>query len=188
VYPEALEKLGNIGLLRKIEQTHKSEEGLPFIGHTMSSEIIGAVNEMKDEGYFDTLDDQKRESFQQSLQEIFRKKDSMKWQVHREEKVIEELGELEDFYLMTRWLASCVLSKDEIWNHQKYGFDSLEDFLGSFGAAIWSYSHKDIRGGYEWTHQDPNGRTFANTINGDGNLDSSNWVYTLGAFSEGWGA
>ena len=52
VYPEAKEKLKNSGLLDRIAIIKNSENGLPCIGHTMDYEIVSAVNEMKENGYF----------------------------------------------------------------------------------------------------------------------------------------
>jgi len=137
----------------------------------MDYEVVQAIKEMNDDGFFDTLDSEKRGPFQQNLQRTFEDRDNQTWKVTRCGKIIEESGEIEDFYLMTGWLASCVLTKNEIWNHQKFGFESLEDFLGSFGAAIWEASHGELRGGYEWVSKIPKGRIIKNNISGAHNLD-----------------
>ena len=170
VYPQAREKLEDSGLLEKMTVVKNSENGLPYIGHAMDDEIIGAVKEMKEKGYFDTMSSEKKDEFRQSLQNTFQERDTMKWKVERYGKIIEEKGELEDFYLMTGWMASMVLAPNEIWDFKKVGFKSMEDFVGTFGATIWEENHSDFRDGYKWvSNQD--GRIIKNKISGDSNLD-----------------
>src|SRR3989344_5315927 len=171
LYPEAQTKLESSGLLKRIQEVHDSKEGLPFIGHTMDSEVVQAIKEMQENGYFRTMPEDKRKPFMANLNEAFKDKENHRWKVHRNGKVLEEPAEAEDFYLMGGWLSSCVLSKDEIWDYQKFGFQSLNDFVGSMGVAVWSSNKSDFRRGYKWTTTTPNGRTFENSINGDTNLD-----------------
>jgi len=171
LYPEAQQRLESSDLLKRIEETHNSENGIPYIGHTMDSEVVQAVKEMQEEGYFKTLRDEDKVPFQKRLQDAFKDKEHHTWKVHRTGNIIENPVEPEDFYLMTGWLGSCVLKPNELWDFRKFGFDSLGDFVGSFGAAVWSSHKSDFRGGYKWVTQTPNGRVLQNNISGDGNLD-----------------
>jgi hypothetical protein len=141
LYPEAHQRLESSGLLERIKEVHDSENGLPYIGHTMDFEIVQAVKEMQEEGYFKPLREEDRVQFQKGLQTAFKDKEHSTWKVHRNGNIIENPTEPEDFYLMTGWLGSCVLKPNELWDFRKFGFDSLGDFVGSFGAAVWS-SHK----------------------------------------------
>lgn len=170
LYPKAKNKLESSGLLKRIEEANE-RNNLPFITHTMNSDVVREINNMKKRGYFDTLDEHERIIFQQKLQKAFVNNESHKWKVYRNEKVIEEIIEPEDFYLMTGFLSSFVLEKDEIWDYKKFGFDTINNFVGCMGTAIWSSESVDIRGGYKWTTKTSNGRIFENNISGDSNLD-----------------
>lgn len=171
LYPEAKNKLESSGLLKKIEEANERDD-LPFITHTMNSDVISAVNEMKEKGYFDALIKDEKIIFQQKLQRAFADKEYYKWKVYRNEKVVEEIIEPEDFYLMTGFLSTFVLEKNEIWDYKKSGFDTINNFVGCMGAAIWSFKMDYITSeGYKWNTETPNGRIFENNISGDSNLD-----------------
>jgi hypothetical protein len=171
IYPQAQERLESKGLLKRIKEAHDSEDGLPFIGHTMDSEVVGAIKEMQEDKYFTTLPSDERKQFMGRLNEAFKDKEGHRWKVHRNGEILEEPAEAEDFYLMGGWLSSCVLGKDEIWNYQKFGFKSLSDFVGCMGAAVWQSNKSGLRKGYEGTTTTPNGRVLTNNLSGDHNLD-----------------
>ncbi|MBI2499207.1 hypothetical protein HYV88_03105 [Candidatus Woesearchaeota archaeon] len=171
LYPEAQDKLNSSGLLKKIQDVHDSEEGLPIIGYTSDEDIIWAVKEMQEQGFFKTMPNTERKDFMTKLNEVFKDKKGHTWRVHRNGGVVEEPAEAEDFYLMTGWLSSCVLDVDEIWDYRKFDFQSLNDFVGCVGAAVWLFNHGDFRGGYKWSTTTTNGRTLENNITGDSNLD-----------------
>jgi len=171
LYSEAQEKLKKSGLLDKIKAVKKTENGLPYVGgYTSKEEVIGAIKEMDNEGFFKALCEEKRKPFQQSLTRAFSDFDKNAWRVERNGTIIESPAECEDYYLMTGWLASQVLKPTELWDYSRFGFSSINDFVGSFGAAIWNESHMDFRPGYTWVSSH-NNRTFESSITGDMNLD-----------------
>nr|MBI4156432.1 hypothetical protein [Candidatus Woesearchaeota archaeon] len=170
VYPQARKKIDSSGLEKKIKKA--SSEGIfPYFGHTLNSDIISIVKEMVQEGYFKTLPKEEKKHFTENLNKAFTDRKNNKWKVHRNNQIIEESAEAEDFYLMIGWLASFILSKEEIWDYRKFGFSSINDFVGSIGASIWSSNNQDFRGGYEWITKTPNGRVIQSNISGDSNLD-----------------
>jgi hypothetical protein len=170
LYSDAQKKLDSSGLLDKIEQVKNSEDRLPFIGHTTKIDVVEAIKEMREDGYFEALSKELRGPFMKRLNTAFQDEDSV-WKIERGSRVITEPNESEDFYLMTGWLASSVLNKEELWDYKKHGFDNVSDFIGSMGVAIWTAMHGELRSGYEWISNDSKGRRFKNNITGDINLD-----------------
>lgn len=171
LYPEAQSRLEDGGLLKRMQEVRDNERGLPFVGYTIGSDVVQAVSEMQKDGYYETIPEDEKKSFMVGLNDAFKDRGNHKWKVHRDGKVIEDPVTLEDFYLMTGWLSSFVLGKDEIWDCKKFGFQSLNDFVGCVGAAVWSLSHTNWKEGYKWITTTPSGRMFKNQITGDMNLD-----------------
>ena len=171
IYPEAQTRLESSGLLKRIKEARDSKQGLPFIGFTTDSYVAQAIKEMQEDDYFITMPEDEKKPFMAELKKALEDKKNHRWKVHRAGKVIEEPAEAEDFYLMSGWLSSCVLSKDEIWDYRRFGFQSLNDFVGCMGAAVWSSNQGDLRRGYKWITQTPSGRVLQSHISGDSNLD-----------------
>ena len=171
LYPEAEKRLESSGLFKRIKEVHDSDEGLPFIGHTMDFEVVQTIREMQNDGYFNTIPESERKPFMNNLGDAFKDRDNRKWKVHRDGNVVEDPVELEDFYLMSGWLSSCVLKKDETWDYRKFGFQSINDFVGCMGVAVWSCNKSVYREGYKWITTNTKGRIFENSITGDSNLD-----------------
>ena len=171
LYPDAKEKLETNGLLKKIQEVKDSEEGLPFIGATFDHDVVDAIKEMQEQGYFKNIPNDLKKQFMSNLNKAFQDKENNPWKVERVGKIIQENPEPEDFYLMTGWLSSFVLDKNEIWDYKKYGFENLNDFVGSIGVAIWSANKIDFREGYCWTTKTKENRMIENRITGDSNLD-----------------
>lgn len=171
LYSEAQEKLEKSGLLNRIKEIKRSKDGLPYVGgSTKKEDIVQIVTEMRQEGFFKTLPEPGRKDFQQALNSAFEDFDKNPWKVERDKGVITCPAEPEDYYLMTGWLASMILKKDKIWDYQRFGFSSINDFIGSFGVAIWNEIHTSLKTGYQWVSSHDN-RLFENNITGDMNLD-----------------
>jgi hypothetical protein len=173
VYPSASEKIEKAGLKERILKAVKKED-FPFLGGcTFESDVASTVSAMEEEGFFKTFPAEFRGEWQKQLNAVFRKREKYPWKAHRNGRVVEEETELEDVELMMGWTASFVLKPEEIWDFKKFGFASLPDFVGSFGAEVYSLYHEksgDFRGGYKW-ETNVNGRRFINEITGDMNLD-----------------
>ncbi|MFA5856251.1 MAG: hypothetical protein WC867_02765 [Candidatus Pacearchaeota archaeon] len=170
LYPEAKEKLQSSGLLKRIEEVKDNEDRLPYIGYTTKEYVAETIKEMREEGYFETFPKESRKAFMAGLNDAFQDENSS-YKIERGSKIISETSEPEDFYIMTGWLASVVLNKDELWDYKKYGFDNISDFVSSLGVAVWNRTKTDFRSGYEWISTDSRSRTFKNNITGDNNLD-----------------
>src|SRR3989344_44920 len=169
LYPESKQKLISASLVDKIKDKKEKHE-LPYTGYTSKSDIHEIVKGMQDEGYFNTLPKDERKELMESLEYNFKNQDENPLKIESRGKIISQETECEDFYFMTGWLASCIMSPEEIWKYQEHGFSSINNFVGSIGAVIWNQTHGNHRKGYEWTFQ-WNGRTFVSNITGDMNLD-----------------
>lgn len=172
VYPRAQEIIKSSGLDERIKKARGKGDGLPYFGGFVSdSDVRGVIDELKERGYFKTFPEDRKKEFQTKMTGAFRDMEENPWEVHRVNDVLKQPAEPEDFYLMTGWISSYILKPKEIWDFERFGFSSLNDFVGSLGATIWSGSKIGLREGYTWTTRMPDGRILEGNIGGDHNLD-----------------
>ena len=174
VYPGAERKLQKAGIVSRIEKAFKKDD-YPNVHHgmMMSRDISGIAKEMKAGGFFKSMPDAQKKSFQTQLNELFKEKDTREWNVIKNDGAHKENVEYEDILLLMGFYSSMVLPKRELFAYGKHGFPSMFAFTGAVGARVWTYDEgrSQFRDGYKWTTTNPDGTVRVNEITGDGNCD-----------------
>jgi len=152
VFPDAMEKLEKNGIVEKIKKI------IPKINHLYGAfyddDIFNMLKELEERGYpLDFLDNWKNEE----------------WEVKYDNEIIKKKAEHDDIPLITGYLASYVLSPEDLKNFKNFGFDSYTDFIGTVGAAIKQISDEKSYDCQQGFISDKNGiRTqIASNMHGD---------------------
>lgn len=78
------------------------------------------------------------------------------WIVNRPEGPARRYASLEDFIVFSGYLASHILTPEEFWDHEKFGFESVSDFHGAIAAYLQEFddSYHGYRKGYTQESED----------------------------------
>ncbi|MCK5025469.1 MAG: hypothetical protein KAS15_02680 [Nanoarchaeota archaeon] len=174
LYPEALEKIKQSGIEDRVEELKRSEDGIQYIGGIVFIDgIIGAVQELKEEGFYDELPQDFARKYKKTMNGILNKPEEFLWTIQMPTNTIREPCELEDLLLFTGELASRVLRPEEIWNYSKFGFSSPSEFITTIGAFIIQQSKRNtfLREGYKWTRKRDDGSEIVTEVTGDNHFD-----------------
>lgn len=174
VYPKAMELFDSSGILAKVKALYR-EDKLPLVGYVDAMDVKRSLEGMKEEKYFDTLQESERKQLLKQLNEAFaeiqRREEFVReytWKIHRGDNIITKKIELEDLLVLGGFYSSFVFEPDKIWNFEKHGFSNLGDFIGSLGALVHEESHTNFgKKGLVWEARHPNGRVYQNEISGD---------------------
>lgn len=170
--PKNQKLLNDTGIAERIE-TARRDDKLYSMGALFYHEIPGYTRELVQEGFFKELPEAEAKPFMKSLQDIFLEPDKRSWKINRNGNDTLEALEEEDFLTMTGWFASYVLSSTDVGNYSKFGFESLQDFLGTVGAAVYEQNGLFRPGerGFVWESFGSQGESFVNEVGGDINCD-----------------
>jgi len=164
IYPETYRKLEDSKLSDRVTEL----KDRPYHGMLSEEGVVAYVKEIMQKGYFKTFSTQKKGR----LQDLFQKLDHHNWNINRNGNSKLHEARLEDVLLFTGWYASHILSPDDINNYKKFGFDSVEDFVGVVGADIMNNSSLSMHNDpHIWTTNTPDGRTLKNIITGSSHAD-----------------
>lgn len=171
IYPEAKEKLDSAGISARIKEA-REDHSIGIGGCIMQSEIRGLVGDMKERGFFKTFPQDKLADFKAKANSLFATPERYKWLVHKYDKVYEDSLENEDILSLVGYDASHVLTPNEIWDFERFGFKNLTDFLGSVSALISNEIHNSTyKKGLAWQTKTLDNRILANEVTGDHNFD-----------------
>ncbi len=174
LYPEALEKLVNSGIQERIEQLKKSKEGLWYIGGFVDAgDVVGAVGELKEEGYYKHLPADFKKKYVVTMNEMLKDSKQHNWTIKKPAGVVTSPCDYGDLQLFTGIYSSMVLKPEEFGNYESFGFSSAIEFLATVSAFVIQESRGDssYREGYKWEHVGADGVILTNEITGDGNSD-----------------
>lgn len=173
LYPEAIAKIQDSSIAERVQVLKDSEEGLPYLGSNVyQDEIVSVVSDLKERGFYNNLPKEFAPKYKQVMNGILQNPEKHLWSVNRPEGVVTEKCELEDLLLFSGDLASMVLTPEELWNHNQFGFDSSTGFISAVGAYIRQKSHdSSFREGYKWTTKRTDGSEIVTEVTGDGNAD-----------------
>ncbi len=169
--PEARQKLVDVGLMRRIEDTNDKHD-FDVLGFTYEEDVVGGIQDMRKRGLFDTIPEGERRAFLKSLQAAWGNREKACYVVKRLDGDHEVVMDNEDFLLLSGLRSSLFLSKEELFDYKRFGFSSVGEFAGTVGAAIEVTMGRGLdRGAPVWQTKRPDGRVIASTITGDGNGD-----------------
>lgn len=167
----AMKKLQSGGIVDRVNKARNNYD-ISLIGMVTARDVVGITNEMKEEGVFDYFPKEIKGNFQEKINDVFKNPENHFWTArHLDGEEGKEKAELEDVVSMMGWWSSQILSPEEVFDYQKYGFANVTDFTGAVNALVENKLHEDFRKGYQWTYTDNEGRKFTNEITGDMNCD-----------------
>ena len=169
LYPSAKEKLDSSGITDRIREA-KEKGKLSILGHLVKRDVVDLVGEMVRENVFDHLPENEAEGFKRDVKKFFENIEDYSWKVNRFGGEMREEADLEDVVSMVGWTSFEALSREEIFDYEKFGFRNITDFTGSV-AALANMSNRNFRKGYEWETKLGDGRIMRNEISGDLNCD-----------------
>lgn len=173
LYPDARQKLAEHGLDKRIEAECKKEDFPSTLGSMFSDEFRSLTGNMKARGFYKNAPKNVDAVYYDPLTAFAKNVDKGKrfWNVKYLEREMRERAENEDFFLLSGFLASCVLKPKEFWDPQRFGFSSLSALHGAIGAYVWGVQHSyEYRAGHVW-ESTVNGKTFQTQVTGDTNGD-----------------
>ncbi|MFP4424348.1 MAG: hypothetical protein ACLFP2_03895 [Candidatus Woesearchaeota archaeon] len=168
IYPNAIDKLEVCGIKKRADDL--MEEYPLFMGATTHLDIIGRKNALNEAGYYEGLPADFTEKYKKVMNSIFNEPSDNFWTITAQE-TIKVPCELEDMLLFTGEMAAEVLDPDEIWEYERFGFDSPSEFITTVGGYIWEAANPIKHHGYTWVRERADGSRIVNEITGDINGD-----------------
>lgn len=170
IYPETQSRLTSSGLADRIEKASKDSKEFPNLyGAVHKVELPGLVADMRGRDFYKKAPKVIYAAYTGKLKKLFEDIESRSWIVKKSSEVREQAEEA-DFLLLSGYIASCILNKNEFWNFKKFGFESFFDFVGAIGAYAFKAVHKNWDKGYVWESEE-NGLKFKSEVTGDMNGD-----------------
>jgi len=176
IYPEGLELIRKSGIEDRVKKLKASRDGLPYIGGAVTQmDIIDSANYVKKRGYYKNIPDSISEQYKESMNKMLNAPETFFWTVEKNGKTITEKFSLEDMLLFTGEMAALILSPEELWDNNKFGFDTPLEFISTVSAYVIEQSHNSsghsLREGYTWTRARDDGSKILTEIGGDHNAD-----------------
>ncbi len=164
IYPETMKKLESAGLVERIKKVKRGEDA-PYFGGFVSDDDLQRMSfEMQKEGFYSPKNEEQKQ-VAKKLQRLLMNMGEEHWRVHRHEGLVKGKVETEDVQNLMGQPASFVLSPKEMWDYNKFGFDSVSDFVGSV-SLLMCKGGLTFRGGYQWETNSPDGKVITNQITG----------------------
>lgn len=170
VYPEAVKKLTDAGLVARFEERKDDEDFYSPFGFISHNDLVAISVNLRDTLY-SKLPKSERIEFQRKISAANLMQQPWKIKANPNQVTKQETEHIE---LMLGYPASYILTPDEVDNYQNFGFNSFVDLIGSFSAYIHSELYMNSRGPLEWKATHPDGRSFRKAIGGS--LDYDLWI------------
>lgn len=185
VYPEAIDKLQKAGLVDRVAAAKKSEEGLPYIGSEPDYFAADRIKNLAESGMYKHIPKSFMPVFYKVIDGICHDDNTAAWTIQKHSGLYHELklfGEkipifrcepckYDDLRLFFGDIASLILKPDEMWDHERLGFDSPSELVGTLSAYLWRVSNDtSYRDGLKWISS-RDGSNIETEITGDMNAD-----------------
>lgn len=168
IFPEALEKLRDLGIVSKIECAKGEDIIWGLDGAVYEEDVIAAGKRLVEGKYYAFLPEEERKRFFDASRELFKDRARGSWKIDR--SGVEENEEvcLEDILLLIGDSASQILPPEQFADYRDKGFDFFSAWVGCVGAFIENTGRAQIkdRRNYTWKSSLPNGRIIENSIGG----------------------
>ncbi len=167
LYPEAKQKFDESGVTERVKQALKNHK-ISIHGATFESDVRQSLEEMIEDTFSSPLIDEFFTNISNSLENI----SNLFYTIKRPVGDLREQVYLEDILGVMGWWNHNLFGTDEVFYYDKFGFESLSDFTGSFTALVYSQTRNisTYRRGYTWKTE-KNGRILESEITGDSNGD-----------------
>ncbi len=168
VYPEAEEIIRKSGLDKRIKETNLGYLG----GYVFKDEFPRIVKELKEEGYYQHIPENFKQQFYHTLNQVFSETKDHYWTIHRHTGLEKDKADNSDIDIFIGNIASCVLEPEELWDHEKFGFNNPTELIGALSVYMMNESRPtDCREGYVWITNRANGEIIKNNITGNSDSD-----------------
>jgi len=169
IYPEALTKLRESNLEQRFLEA-SGREDFPYVnGNVFDDELRGGTNDLKEKGYFKTIPSEFKEDYKIRIETLYKNllsdENKFYWIIKKPEGEVKEISDNFDLDLLSGWIASLMLGPDELWDFRKFGFSSIFEFLGTFGALIKNGKERTYKQGYKWKSEFK-GQSFVTEVTG----------------------
>lgn len=175
IFPEALEKLRNAGIVSRVEDAERENIICGLNGALYENDVVLAGKRLVEEEYYLSLDKEDRKRFFDDSRNLFKDRTKSSWKINRRGAEENEEVCLEDILLLIGDSASQILAPVQFGEYRKNGFDSFSVWVGCVGAFIESERRNKLKDkrDYEWKSALPNGRIIENSIGGSMHGDLS---------------
>lgn len=174
IYPDAIEKLENSIIKKRIDDLKKSEETFFYPrGCILTNEIIESFIDLKERGFYKDLPQDFSKKYIGTMEGILNNSKDFFWTIQKSGSTFIEPTDLEDLLLFTGDVASNVLKPDEMWNYSKFGFSSSLEFISAVGVFVLEQfrDRNFYERGYKWLTKRDDGSEILTEITGDHNAD-----------------
>lgn len=174
IYPEAMALLKSSGIEKRITDLAESEDGIPYFGaFPMLDEVMERVRELKEKGGYKGMAKDNYSIFRGVMNSMLQSPASHKWKVQRREGVEEQECELIDLELFSGTIASLVMASEELWDYQRFGFNSPFELVAATSARILQKGREKLafKRGYLWERKTNEGDTKRTEITGSEHCD-----------------
>ncbi|MGM5488626.1 MAG: hypothetical protein ACQESG_06775 [Nanobdellota archaeon] len=145
LYPEVREILERTDIPERVE----ARDPAPFMGFVSPGAIWDIVDTLYKDGYYAHLPADFKKPYVHGLQSIYTSPEENFWLVDEQPFACE----LSDLLLLSGFLASQVLGPEEIWDHERFGFDSPSALVNTVGAYVQERVVIDRDRGPHWVSE-----------------------------------
>ena len=173
VYPEARKRLQDSGLIERINREARKSNYPSFLGMYRLDDLRWEIGNLRERKYFEPKNP-KYVEFAKRSNPLLKNPDKYKWQLGKMGLNATENVEIDDFRLLTGYLASIILTPKEFWIPEKFGFPSVFDMFGSIGAFMARKSNErsdEHYSGHRWVSHPIDGAQFITEVTGSNHGD-----------------
>ena len=165
LYPDAVQRLQDTGLIERIEATSRKDNYPDIYGAFFESDAPLEIERMKRRGYFKSAPKGIRADYTSKVDAFFKSTSTHFWQVEKPSGTEREPSEMEDFPIISGANASYILKPSEFWDFERFGFRSVFEMIGVIGAYMKESRHKTHREGHVW-RSESDGAQFVSEVTG----------------------
>jgi len=171
ISPELIDKLAPLELDKRVKSLNVEDRELPYPNIMFERDLKEWADDFKEDGYLDTLPSDLKKEFIDKMNAVVYPSGQMPWIIKTGKGTVKSRFELDDVIVLSGIYASFVLSPDELWKGEEFGFESPFVFAGSVGAVLWNIRHGKSGRGYEWCSPHPDGKILENIFAEDMHYD-----------------
>jgi hypothetical protein len=163
-------KLEQSGIVARVEKLRKNHD-LPVQGFTDSYDVVDQVKELKKEGYYQHMPQDEKKLYFENLNNLFQQTNRDKavgWRVTRKNGEVDENIEIQDFPVISRWMASYVLKPKAF--SKTFGFATVTEMIETVGAYVYQQSQSENLF-HPWKSTLADGRKMITQVTGDIHCD-----------------
>ncbi len=172
VYFEADLNIEVFGIAKRVAEASRAGK-IPPLGFISEDDLPEYLAELLERKFFDEVHEPEVREQLRALEILSRDLSNGKWLINKPKGIVEVEMEKEDFLVVSGFLASSVLTPEEVAAYDQFGFPSAMAFVGAVGAHIHESRYLDrVRRNkiYPWENE-RDGVTLETAITGDHDLD-----------------